>query len=78
MTASTTAKLRLRAERAEEIAIGMGFLLVKLEERCGYLFGEGIDEQVTQAIRDYRQLCNDKAARERAAQLNTETAARAG
>lgn len=76
MTATTTAKLRRRAERAEEIAIGMGFLLLKLQGQYGDQFGIGMGEQVAQAIAQYRELERAKAAREHAAQLNTEAAAR--
>ena len=56
MTTSATAKLTKRAERAEGIAIGMGFLLLKLQARYGADFGEGMRQQVDQALRDYRQL----------------------
>lgn len=56
MSESATAKLRRRAERAEAIAIGMGFLLLKLQSRYGGDFGEGINQQVQQAISDYRKL----------------------
>ena len=76
MTASATAKLRQRAERAEAMAVGMGFLLVKLRSRYGADFGVGIGQQVDEAIRDYLRLEQVRAARQHAANLNTESAAR--
>ncbi len=76
MTASATAKLRQRAERAEAMAVGMGFLLVKLRSRYGADFGVGIGQQVDEAIRDYLRLEQARAARQHAANLNTESAAR--
>lgn len=77
MTASATAKLRARAERAERIAIGMGFLLLKLDHRFGGEVGEGMHQQMQQAIRDYRQMCREAEQRKHAAQINTDKAARA-
>jgi hypothetical protein len=76
MTTSATAKLRKRAEHAESIAVGMGFLLVKLRSRFGDQFGIGMEQQVDQAIRDYLRLEQARAARQHAANLNTESAAR--
>lgn len=78
MTASATAKLRQRAERAEAMAVGMGFLLVKLRSQFGAQFGVGMEQQVDQAIRDYIRLEQARAARQHAADLNTESAARSG
>lgn len=76
MTASATAKLRRRAERAEDIAIGMGFLLLKLQGQYGADFGVGMREQVAQAIGHYRELVRARSARAHAAELNTQAAAR--
>lgn len=53
MTASATSKLKKRLERAESIAIGMGFLLLKLRQSYGGDFSYGMTEQVNQAIADY-------------------------
>lgn len=78
MTATAAAKLRKRAEHAESIAVGMGFLLVKLRSQFGNQFGIGMEQQVDQAIRDYLRLEQARAARHHAANLNTETAARSG
>lgn len=66
MAKSETYKLRRRAERAEAMVIDMGFLLLKLRKRFGSEFGVGIDEQVSQAICNYREL-------ERVSQLRAET-----
>lgn len=48
--------MRKRAERAERMAIGMGFLLLKLSDRFGGEMGDGMFQQVQQAIRDYDSL----------------------
>lgn len=77
MAESATAKLRRRADRAEAVALGMGFLLLKLQARFGDQFGVGIEARVRQAIGDYRSLERAKLAREHAATINTESAARA-
>lgn len=69
MTTSATAKLKKRAERAEGIAIGMGFLLLKLQSRYGAEFGEGIAQQVEQSIRDYRQLEREYIQRRQQAEV---------
>ncbi|WPB58608.1 hypothetical protein [Xylophilus sp. GOD-11R] len=63
MTTSLTAKLRKRAERAEGMALGMGFLLLKLRAQYGNDFGYGMAEQVDQAIADYRSLAAAMAQR---------------
>lgn len=41
--------------RAREVAMGAGFLLMKLEAQFGAEFGEGMRAQVRQAINDCRQ-----------------------
>lgn len=46
-----------RIERLEGQVLGMGFLLLKLRMEYGSSFGEGMSEQVGQAIKDYHQLC---------------------
>lgn len=55
-----------RIERLEGMVIGMGFLLMKLRSSYGEDFGEGMTEQVSQALHDYRQVCQAKTAREAA------------
>ena len=66
MAGTATAKLRRRAEHAESMVIGMGFLLAKLQARYGADFGDGIGQQVRQAIQDYRELERSIAARDTA------------
>jgi hypothetical protein len=56
MTTTATAKLTKRAERAEGIALGMGFLLLKLNSAYADDMSEGMRQQVDQALNDYRQL----------------------
>ena len=63
MSTSQTAKLRKRADRMEELAIGMGFLLLKLRGEYGADFNVGMTEQVNQAIADYRQITRERMER---------------
>lgn len=60
-----------RIEKLEGQVIGMGFLLLKLEHTYGHDFGDGIADQVRQAVRDYRQLSNSIAQRDAAAKART-------
>lgn len=60
-----------RIARLEGIALGMGFLLLKLEHRYGHDFGEGMSMQVKEALRDYRQLAATIQQREQVAQEAT-------
>lgn len=53
MTKKSPAK---RIAMLEGQVIGMGFLLMKLQQTYGHDFGEGMTAQVKQAINDYRQL----------------------
>ena len=59
-----------RIERLEQIIIGSGFLLQKLNVRYGKDFSFGMVEQVQQCIRD----CNQVGAtvQQRSAKLNAE------
>lgn len=56
-----------RIAKLEGQVIGMGFLLMKLQQTYGHDFGEGMAEQVRQAINDYRQLSASIAQRDAAA-----------
>lgn len=56
-----------RIQRLEDICIGAGFLLQKLQARYGSDFGVGMDEQVRDCIRDTRQVAAAKQQREAAA-----------
>lgn len=51
-----------RIERLEGMVIGMGFLLMELKASYGRNFGNGMSEQVNQALRDYRQVCQASEA----------------
>ena len=53
-----------RILKLEGQVIGMGFLLLKLERAYGSDFGEGMRNQVQEAVRDYRQLSASIAQRE--------------
>jgi hypothetical protein len=53
-----------RVERLEGMVIGMGFLLMKLKASYGRDFGEGMRQQVDQALSDYRQVCAAAQQRE--------------
>lgn len=55
-----------RIERLEGMVIGMGFLLMKLKASYGCDFGDGMSDQVNQALRDYRQVCQASEARQAA------------
>lgn len=59
------AKLRQRAEYAESVAIGMGLLLLKLNKSYGHDFGIGMNEQIDQALADYRLLCKQAQQRDK-------------
>ena len=63
MTLGPSKKLRRRAERAEAMAIGMGFLLMRLQRQYGNDMGVGMYEQVGQAVKDYRRLESEIAQR---------------
>lgn len=65
MAESATKKLQRRVEKAEGMALGMGFLLVKLNQQLGHHFGAGMAEQVEQAIEDFKRL--NRAMRDRQA-----------
>lgn len=53
-----------RVEYLEEIVIGAGFLLKKLQSRYGSDFGTGMDEQVRHCIRDCDEVGRVKTQRE--------------
>ena len=61
MTTSKAKKMQKRLEHVESVAIGMGFLLLKLRTRYGDDFGVGMSEQVDQAIADYQQISKQRA-----------------
>lgn len=56
-----------RLARAEDICIGAGFLLQKLQAQYGSDFGEGMREQVRDCIKDCTQIGNARQQREDAA-----------
>ena len=69
-----------KIERLENVCIGTGFLLRKLQAQFGASFGVGMDKQVRQAIHDCRQIESarlkrdmTKADAEIAAELETIT-----
>lgn len=72
MATTALQKMRKRAERAEAVAIGMGFLLLQLRAKFGAEFSIGTTEQVDQAIVDYRRL---RAAKEHREQIAAQKAA---
>lgn len=53
-----------KIERLEQIVMGMGFLLLKLQGQYGNDFGYGMTEQVDQALRDYRDVCHSHQQRQ--------------
>lgn len=55
-----------RIAKLEGQVIGMGFLLMKLQQTYGHDFGEGMTAQIKQAINDYRQLSASIAQRDAA------------
>ncbi|MDH0899651.1 hypothetical protein N5C12_09835 [Comamonas aquatica] len=55
-----------RIAKLEGQVIGMGFLLAKLQQTYGHDFGDGMAEQVKQAVNDYRQLSAAIAQRDAA------------
>lgn len=53
-----------RVDRLEQIAIGAGFLLKKLQHTYGRDFGEGMRILVRDCIRDCDQVATSRAQRE--------------
>lgn len=62
-----------KIERLESVVMGMGFLLLKLKSDYGHDFGYGMAEQVDQALRDYRQVCQAHQQRQDAAKKREES-----
>lgn len=60
---STSQKLA----RTEDVCIGAGFLLKKLAAQYGRDFGEGMNAQVRDCIRDCDQIAKSRAQREASA-----------
>jgi len=56
-----------RLARVEDICMGAGFLLMKLQSKYGHDFGEGMREQVRDCIRDCQQVTQNRMQREAAA-----------
>lgn len=55
-----------RIARLEDIVVGAGFLLMKLQSRYGRDFGEGMHEQVIDCIRDCQRVGEARAQRQAA------------
>ena len=51
--------------RLENIVMGMGFLLLKLKHQYGHELGYGMEEQINQALRDFRNVCRAHEQRRR-------------
>jgi len=54
-----------KIERLENIIMGMGFLLLKLKSQYGHALGYGMEEQINQALRDYRNVSRAHEQRRR-------------
>lgn len=61
-----------RMKRLEDIAIGAGLLLQKLQYRYGGDFGVGLDQQVRQCINDCSQVGQARMQREAAEAASAE------
>lgn len=63
-----TKSITKRLAHAEDVCMGAGFLLQKLQSQYGREFGEGMREQVRDCIRDCQQIQKNRTQREAAAQ----------
>ena len=66
MSATPSTKLKKRVARLEDICTGMGFLLLRLQNKFESDFSEGMSMQVRHALRDYKQIARERLQRETA------------